>query len=147
SEDAPDTPSGGHAIGHTDTRRRAYQLEAQLFAQSGDQRSRAQALAALAKLAERAGDRVASETAAAAAWLAADEPAAALPHGARAHASLSAAEIPAALRREVLITLGEAAWRQRAWPDVVRAYRGLLEEQAADTPRQATFRYRLAVAA
>src|SRR5262249_32660218 len=52
------------------------------------------------------------------------------------------------LRREVLITLGEAAWRQRAWPDVVRAYRGLLDDPgAADTPKQATFRYRLAVAA
>src|SRR5439155_1343209 len=82
----------------------------------------------------RAGGGVASGTAAAAAWLAADEPAAALPHGARAHASLSAADVPAALRREVLVTLGEAAWRQRAWPDVVRAYRSLLEEPGAETP-------------
>ena len=39
-------------------------------------------------MAERAADRVEVETAAAAAWLAADEPAAALPHGARAHAEL-----------------------------------------------------------
>src|SRR5262249_20499612 len=146
-EDGPEASGSTHPLGHTDTRRRAYQLEAQLFAQSGDQRSRAQALAALARLAERAADRVASETAAAAAWLAADEPAAALPHGARAHASLSSTEVPAALRREVLVTLGEAAWRQRAWPDVVRAYRGLLEDPGLETPRLATFRYRLAVAA
>ena len=91
-------------------------------------------------------DRVEVETAAAAAWLAADEPAAALPHGARAHAELRP-EVPAALRREVLATLGEAAWRQRAWPDVIRAYRGLIEDPGAETPRVATFRYRLAVAA
>src|SRR6185436_15641914 len=96
----------------TETRRRAYQLEAELFAQSGDQRSRARSLTAIARLAERAADRVESEAAAAAAWLAADEPAAALPHGARAHASLSTSDVPAALRRQVLITLGEAAWRQ-----------------------------------
>ena len=72
----------------TAVRRRAYQLEAELLAQSGDQRARAQALTALAKMAERDADRVEVETAAAAAWLAADEPAAALPHGARAHAAL-----------------------------------------------------------
>src|SRR5207248_10358451 len=100
----------------TEIRRSASRLEAGLFAQSGDQRARAQSLAAIARLAERAADRVESEAAAAAAWLAADEPAAALPHGARAHASLSStSDVPAALRREVLVTLGEAAWRQRAW--------------------------------
>src|SRR5262249_21747173 len=58
-----------------ETRREAYQLEAELLAQSGDQRARAQALAKLAKLAARATERVEVETAAAAAWLAADEPA------------------------------------------------------------------------
>jgi Tfp pilus assembly protein PilF len=134
----------------TELRRRAYQLEADLLARSGDRRARAQALASLAKMAERNSDRVQVETAAAAAWLAADEPAAALPHGARAHASLeaeSAADVPAALRREVLTTLGEAAWRQRAWPDVLRAYRGLIDDPGADAPRIGTFRYRLAVAA
>ncbi|MCW5809338.1 MAG: hypothetical protein KIT31_43695, partial [Deltaproteobacteria bacterium] len=130
------------------TRRRAYQLEAQLLAESGDQRARAQALASLARIAERTADRVEVETAAAAAWLAADEPAAALPHGARAHATLEeGVDIPAALRREVLVTLGEAAWRQRAWPDVIRAYRGLLDDPGADGARLGTFRYRLAVAA
>ncbi|MEO8704157.1 MAG: hypothetical protein ABI867_29160, partial [Kofleriaceae bacterium] len=127
------------------TRRSAYQLEAELLAQSGDQRARAQALAAVARMAERA-DRVETETAAAAAWLAADEPAAALPHGARAHAQL-APDVPPALRREVLVTLGEAAWRQRAWPDVIRAYRGLIEDPGSEQPRLGTFRYRLAVAA
>jgi tetratricopeptide (TPR) repeat protein len=128
------------------TRRAAYQLEADLMAKSGDQRARAQALAALARMSERAADRVEVETAAAAAWLAADEPAAALPHGARAHAEL-VPDVPAALRREVLTTLGEAAWRQRAWPDVIRAYRGLVDDDGADQARIGTFRYRLAVAA
>jgi tetratricopeptide (TPR) repeat protein len=133
------------------TRRLAYQLEAELLSKSGDARARAQALSALAKMAERASDRVERETAAAAAWLAADEPAAALPHGARALTSMSAGEhateVPAALRREVLLTLGEAAWRQRAWPDVIRAYRGLIDDSGADAERIGTFRYRLAVAA
>ncbi|MBA2541317.1 MAG: hypothetical protein H0V17_16875, partial [Deltaproteobacteria bacterium] len=136
------------------TRRQAYQLEAELLAQSGDQRARAQALTALAKMAERAADRVEKETAAAAAWLAADEPATALPHGARALTSLTTQnedrdlpDVPAALRREVLMTLGEAAWRQRAWPDVIRAYKGLTEDQGAEAERMGTFRYRLAVAA
>src|SRR5206468_10551262 len=69
-------------------RRKAYQLEAEVLAKSGDQRARAQALASLARLAERDIDRAQHETAAAAAWLAADEPAAALPHGARAPATL-----------------------------------------------------------
>jgi Tfp pilus assembly protein PilF len=139
----------------TKIRREAYQLEADFLAQSGDQRARAQALAALARMAERGADRVAVETAAAAAWLAADEPAAALPHGARALAALEP-EIPLRLRRDVLITLGEAAWRQRAWADVIRAYRGLLSDlgdgaDAVDdgggTPRLGVYRYRLAVAA
>ncbi len=132
----------------TKVRRRAYQLEADILAQSGDQRARAQALTALAKMAERDADRIEVETAAAAAWLAADEPAAALPHGARAHAALAGDNrtIPAVLRREVLVTLGEAAWRQRAWPDVIRAYKGLIEDPGAEAPRLGTFRYRLAVA-
>ncbi len=130
-------------------RRDAYQLEAALLAQSGDQRARAQALAALARIAEREADRVEVETAAAAAWLAANEPAAALPHGARAEASLEAGgpEVPPALRREVLVTLGEAAWRQRSWSEVIRAYRGLIADPGAEAPRLGAFRYRLAVAA
>jgi tetratricopeptide (TPR) repeat protein len=148
----------------TETRKLAYQLEAELLAQSGDARARAQALTALAKLASRTGasaaerradgiDRVEREMAAAAAWLAADEPAAALPHGARALASMTpheaddAPEVPAALRREVLVTLGEAAWRQRAWPDVIRAYKGLVDDPGASLERIGVFRYRLAVAA
>lgn len=127
-------------------RRRAYHLEAELLAQSGDRRARAQALSALAKMAPRTADRVEVEIAAAAAWLAADEPATALPHGARAHAELGP-EVAPALRREVLVTLGEAAWRQRAWPDVMRAYTGLTEDPGPEAPRLGTFRYRLAVAA
>ncbi|NVB78524.1 MAG: hypothetical protein HOV81_09040, partial [Kofleriaceae bacterium] len=130
----------------TETRRRAYQLEAEMLATSGDQRARARALTALARLADRPSERVEVETAAAAAWLAADEPAAALPHGARAHAEL-APDLPSALRREVLTTLGEAAWRQRAWPDVIRAYKGLVDDPQAEAARIGTYRYRLAVAA
>ncbi|MFN0250101.1 MAG: hypothetical protein ACKV2T_24670, partial [Kofleriaceae bacterium] len=136
----------------TEIRRTAYQLEAELLTRSGDQRARAQALAALAKMAAReasAAERASVETAAAAAWLAADEPASALPHGARAHAALEP-EVPARVRRDVLFTLGEAAWRQRAWPDVIRAYRGLLDQadvDPSDASRAGVFRYRLAVAA
>ncbi len=142
------------------TRRAAYQLEADLLASSGNRRARAQALSALAKLAERDADRVEVETAAAAAWLAADEPAAALPHGARALVSIDESraggtEVPAALHHDVLRTLGEAAWRQRAWPDVIRAYRDLIAEPGPDAGKAgsddpavfASFRYRLAVAA
>lgn len=129
----------------SDVRRRAYQLEADLLAKSGDQRARAQALTALARLAERSGDRIEVETAAAAAWLAADEPATALPHGARAHAELVPNVAPT-LRREVLTTLGEAAWRQRAWPDVIRAYRGLVDDEGLDPAKLGIYRYRLAVA-
>ncbi len=135
-----------HSDEANDIRRRAYHLEAELLSQSGDRRARAQALSALAKMAERNSDRVQVETAAAAAWLAADEPATALPHGARAHAELGS-DVPPVLRREVLVTLGEAAWRQRAWPDVIRAYNGMIEDPGAETPRLPTFRYRLAVAA
>ncbi len=134
----------------TETRKHAYQLEAELLAQSGDARARAQALTALAKLASRSIDRVEKELAAAAAWLAADEPASALPHGARALASMTdddVLEVPAALRREVLFTLGEAAWRQRAWPDVIRAYNQLVDDPGAEIERIGVFRYRLAVAA
>ena len=127
-------------------RRKAYQLEADVLAKSGDQRARAQALASLARIAERDLDRVEHENAAAAAWLAADEPAAALPHGARAHATLPP-DVPAPLQRDVLTTLGEAAWRQRAWPDVIRAYKGLIDDQAAEPTKIGTYRYRLAVAA
>ena len=129
-------------------RRRAYHLEAELLANGGDPRARAQVFAALAKLAERAAERVEHETAAATAWLAADDPGAALPHGTRAHAELATeTEVPSALRRHVLATLGEAAWRQRAWADVLRAYRGLLADEDADATRATLHRYRLAVAA
>lgn len=145
--EAPEAADGAP----TPTRRRAYQLQAELFAQGGDPRARAQALAAAAKLTESLADRLESEAGAAAAWLAADDPAAALPHSLRAFALLGspapATSIPAALRREVLTTLGEAAWRQRAWPDVIRAYRGLLEDPGPDAAQVATVRYRLAVAA
>ncbi len=128
------------------TRRRAYQLEAELLALSGDRRARAQALAALARMADRAIDKVAVETAAASAWLEADEPTAALPHAARAHAELPADASPA-LRRDVLVTLGEAAWRQRAWPDVIRAYRGLVVDAGVEPVDRGGYRYRLAVGA
>ncbi|HEY0195804.1 MAG TPA: hypothetical protein VGC42_32040, partial [Kofleriaceae bacterium] len=137
-------------------RRRAYRLEAEIHAQRGDLRARAHALAALATLAERPADRVEAETAAAAAWLAADDPAAALSHAARGQAALQALasetddHVGAAVHREVATTLGEAAWRQRSWPDVIRAYRALIDEHGdgdADAARLPTYRYRLAVAA
>src|SRR5262249_48366890 len=88
-ESAEAAATAGQTIAATEPRRRPYQRGAELFAQRGAGRSRARARPAVAGLAERAADRVESEAAAAAAWLAADEPAAALPHGARAHASLS----------------------------------------------------------
>ncbi|HEY5947799.1 MAG TPA: hypothetical protein VIV40_20000, partial [Kofleriaceae bacterium] len=143
TEQAPEGSDDAESL--TNTRRRAYQLEADLLAKSGDQRARAQALSALARMSERASDRVQTETAAAAAWLAADEPATALPHGARAHAEL-VPDVAPALRREVLTTLGEAAWRQRAWSDVIRAYRGLVDDPQTEPERAGLFRYRLAVA-
>ena len=144
-----DTNQNGTDPEATQVRRHAYEIEAELLARSGDQRARAQALAALANMSERASERIEREAAAAAAWLAADEPAAALPHGARAHASIEidSRDVPPALKREVLLTLGEAAWRQRAWPDVLRAYRSLIEDPGEEAPRIPTFRYRLAVAA
>ena len=129
-----------------ETRRTAYQIEADLMTTSGDARARARALSALARIADRSADRIEVETAAAAAWLEADEPAAALPHGARAHAEL-VADVAPLLRREVLTTLGEAAWRQRAWADVIRAYRGLADDPHTEPERVGTYRYRLAVAA
>ncbi len=131
------------------SRRRAYALEAELLAKSGDPRARAQALAALAKMSGPLAsnqERIENETAAAAAWLEADDASAALPHGARAHAGLDAA-VPSHLRRDVLATLGEAAWRQRAWPEVIRAYRGLVEDRPVDPAKHGTYLYRLAVAA
>jgi Tfp pilus assembly protein PilF len=147
-EAGPFDELGGDDTASSDTRRRAYELEAELFAASGDARARAQALAALARMAERSGERVAVETAAASAWLAADDSAQALQHGARAHSSIEReTAIPVTLRREVLTTLGEAAWRQRAWADVIRAYRGLIDEPGVDATRIGGYRYRLAVAA
>ena len=131
-------------------RRRAYALEAELLGQSGDVRARAQALTALAQITRASRvpnhENVEHEVAAAAAWLAADEPASALPHGARAHADLDLG-VPPHLRREVLTTLGEAAWRQRAWPDVIRAYAGLLDDPQSEPAKRGVSRYRLAVAA
>ena len=131
------------------TRRRAYALEAELLAKSGDPRARAQALAALAMMGGRLAsnqERIESEIAAAAAWIEADDASAALPHSARAHAGLDTA-VPSHLHRTVLATLGEAAWRQRAWPDVIRAYRGLTEDHPAAPGEHGAYRYRLAVAA
>jgi Tfp pilus assembly protein PilF len=157
--------------------RRALALEAELLARRGDLRARAQAVAAIAAL---AGEPAPSEplpaqdeAAAAAAWLAAGDSALALAHGARAVAALGPGA-PAALRVEALALLGEAAWRQRAWGDAMRAYRELGEALAAApaaagasepadasapavdpgevdgdpaSPHPATARYRLAVAA
>ena len=131
------------------SRRRAYALEAELLAKSGDLRARAHALAALANMAGRSAsqqERVESEAAAAAAWLEADDASTALAHGTRAHASLDAA-VPSPLRRAVLTVLGEAAWRQRAWPEVALAYRGLAQDTPIDPANLGTYLYRIAVAA
>ncbi|HTJ47045.1 MAG TPA: hypothetical protein VL463_33315, partial [Kofleriaceae bacterium] len=119
----------------------ALDLKASLHAAAGDVRRRAVALAARADLAGTADERAAADAEAAQAWLAADEPAAALPHGTRAAAQLEMTEPPQDLRRRVLETLGEAAWRQRAWGEVVRAYSQLAREPVA------AFALRLAVAA
>jgi tetratricopeptide (TPR) repeat protein len=156
------------------TRRRALRLATELHLARGDARARAHAFAGLAALAETAVERIEAETAAAAAWLAAEDPAAALPHGARGYAALAALTsltahgtdpsegaildvsdvITPQLYRDVVLTLGEAAWRQRSWPDAIRAYRTLLDDlgrdaaaAAAAAGRLPTFRYRLAVAA
>lgn len=133
----------------TAVRRRAYTLQAALLADSGDQRERATVLASLASLADRPSERVKHEIAAASAWLSAEEPAAAFRHGAQAFAALEA-DAPASVRREVLTTFGEAAWRHRAWPEVRRVY-GELARQDGDAETEAgelaTCRYRFAVSA
>src|SRR6185312_3291843 len=97
-------------------------------------------------MADDGTERAIVETAAAGAWLAADEPATALPHAARALGELAGDASPH-VRRDVLITLGEAAWRQRAWPDVIAAYGALVDAPEADDPHAGMHRYRLAVAA
>jgi tetratricopeptide (TPR) repeat protein len=131
-------------------RREALDLQAEILASTGDIRGRAQALAARARLSRSSADRAHAETAAAAAWLAADEPAAALPHGSRAaHEIDEGPTVDVDLRRRVLETLGEAAWRQRAWGDVIRAYRTLLVGDGAPASHgevAATHAYRLAIA-
>ena len=133
------------------TRRRAFELLAELFAERGDLRARAAALAALPALVADWHERLAREATAAAAWLEANDPAAALIHAARAHAQLAAqppgTTVAPSLLREVQTTLGEAAWQQRAWPDAIAAYRRLLDPGAAEPSQLATYRYRLAVAA
>jgi tetratricopeptide (TPR) repeat protein len=132
---------------HRTTRRRAFQIEAELFAHAADHRARAQALTELVALTERPGERVEAEVAAATAWLAADDPATALPHGARACAEVTGVDqVSPALRREAQLAFGEAAWRLRRWPDVVRAYRELVDEPG-ELVRIASYRYRLAIAA
>lgn len=130
-------------------RRRAYTLQAALLAGPGDQRARAAVLASLANLAERPAERVKYDIAAAAAWLAANQPDAAFRHGAQAFAALDD-DADAPLRTDVLTTFGEAAWRQRAWPEVRRAYGELLRLAADATTAvgdATTYRYRLAIAA
>ncbi len=127
------------------TRRHAYELEADVLAKTGDHRGRAKALAALATMAEPGTERAIVETAAATAWLAADDAAAALPHGMRARSELADDASPH-VRADVLATLGEAAWRQRAWPDVIGAYAGLVDLHD-DESHTGMIRYRLAVAA
>jgi Tfp pilus assembly protein PilF len=130
-----------------DTRRRALELEAELLAKSGDHRARAHSHAALARMAEPGLERALIETAAADAWLTAGEASSALPHAVRANRELASEPQTATyVRRDVLATLGEAAWRQRAWADVIDAYRTLVATQPDDM-QAGTFRYRLAVAA
>ncbi len=124
-------------------RRRAYGLQSTLLVGSVDHRARATALAALAELSENPPDRLQYHVAAAKAWLLENEPRAARLQGARAYGELTS-DVPTDLRRDVLATFGEAAWRQRAWPDVVTVYRELLGETEAGSA--SAFRYRLAVA-
>ncbi|HEY3806922.1 MAG TPA: tetratricopeptide repeat protein [Kofleriaceae bacterium] len=136
--------------GEVETRRRALELEADVLATTGDHRGRAQALAQLALMAGRGTERAIVETAAASAWLAADDAAAALPHGLRALSEIDD-DATSHVRRDVLATLGEAAWRQRAWPDVIGTYTSLLDATSGDRDaialREGVVRYRIAVAA
>jgi Tfp pilus assembly protein PilF len=130
-------------------RRTAYGLEAEILATTGDRRARAQALAARAKLSDGATETAAAEAEAAAAWLAADDPASALPHGARAMRAMDDAtdtDVEPDARRRVLVTLGEAAWRQRAFGDVAIAYRALIADESIPAAERATMTFRLAVA-
>ncbi len=136
------------------TRAEALAVQAQILAHTGDTRGRAQALAARARLRQPVGDRIVAELDAAAAWLMADEPAAALPHASRAAQALDA-HVPPTVRQRALATLGEAAWRQRAWADVALAAEQLLAAPPAPAGTAppgapaldaASWRHRLAVA-
>jgi Tfp pilus assembly protein PilF len=111
--------------------RRAYELEAQALALAGDRHRRAQVLTARAALPATGPARALAEGEAAAAWLEADDAASALPHGARAVSAMDASLSPA-MRRQLLRTLGEAAWRQRSHGEVVLAYVTLLADSSAD---------------
>ncbi|MEZ4369140.1 MAG: hypothetical protein R2939_23075, partial [Kofleriaceae bacterium] len=126
--------------------RAAYEFEAELLARAGDRRGRAQVLSARAALPATAAERAAAEGAAAEAWLDAGDAATALPHGSRAVSALDATVAPA-VRRQLLATLGEAAWRQRSFGEVVLAYVALLADEHAPTDvARARMTFRLASA-
>ncbi|HVK72570.1 MAG TPA: hypothetical protein VM734_04595 [Kofleriaceae bacterium] len=139
-----------------DLARAAGALRARVAAAAGDPVAHAQALARIAELstaAERPAAIVAGDhAAAAAAWIAADDAGAALRHAQAAVAALPAtddaagAAVDPALRARVHLVLGEAAWRQRAFAEVARAYEALLADDDGGAERPIA-QLRLAVAA
>ncbi|MCG8422255.1 MAG: hypothetical protein MJE77_30405 [Proteobacteria bacterium] len=129
-------------------------LQARLLSSLGDHQGRARSLADRAVLVEDPAERAAAEADAAAAWLDADDVENAFHAATRAAEALVEADrdddaASPELRRQVLGLLGDAAWRQRAWPDVVLGYESLASGQLGDAlpaDRRATCRYRLGTA-
>ncbi|WP_045119579.1 tetratricopeptide repeat protein [Haliangium ochraceum] len=107
-------------------------LRAELLGASGDRDGRAQALLERAALIPTREERAAAYAEAAQAWLAADEPEAAeraVQTGLEALASLRPTEretAPSSTAVRLRALLGDAAWRRRAWSEVVEIYARLL---------------------
>ncbi len=149
---AADAELAGELAPSAELARAAGALRARVAAATGDPVAHARALARLAELstrAERTAATVASDhAAAAAAWIRADDAAAALRHAQAAMAALAEADTcddPEVAGR-VAAVLGDAAWRQRAFADVTRAYEALLAGPHPEAER-ATAQLRLATAA
>ncbi len=123
-------------------------LKARIFAAAEDRGGQAGALDQRARLIDAPDERMAAETEAAAAWLAAEnhDDALAAAHRAVDLADQLAGEAPAEVAREARAILGEAAWRRREWNEVDRAYAETADDPAWPSDQRATFSYRLAVA-
>ncbi len=119
-------------------------VKSELLIAAGDAVGRARALAERARLATAPAERAAATIEAAEAWLAADNTEEAL---AAASSALSLYSADPALRVRTLTTLGEAAWRRRAWEDVARAYTRILSETHPELARTRPILFhRLAIA-